>query len=231
MIMGGTGAAKMPSTDQSIEVFQDLSLTCPGNNGSDLKGVLLGHARSPWRHACDAEDQIESTYPDAGLYAVFERATAGDVPAARLVLYQDAGSYKVVNIVPTECGSLGETGYNDVLNDFVNRVVKPAQTDGVSLELSDRWQTITDWTSEEAADALHLFSVMANKATGSSHPMDAERWCKFLIADHIAQGVLSSYNFRRWLVEVEGWPAEVADDLISDREKAVELLKHYDHRD
>ena len=61
--------------------------------------------------------------------------------------------------------------------------------------------------------------------------MDAERWCKFLIADHNAQGVLSSYNFRRWLVEVEGWPAEVAHDLISDREKAVELLKHYDHRD
>ena len=99
----------MPSTDQSIEVFQDLYLSCSGNNGSDLKGVLVGRARSPWRHACDAEDQIESTYPDAGLYAVFERAAAGDVPAARLVLYQDAGSYKVVNIVPTECGSLGET--------------------------------------------------------------------------------------------------------------------------
>ena len=125
MIMGGTGAAKMPSTDQSIEVFQDLYLTCSGNNGSDLKGVLVGHARSPWRHACDAEDQIEKTYPDAGLYAVFERAAAGNVPAARLVLYQDAGKYKVVNIVPTECGSLGETGYNDVLNEAIRRRIAP----------------------------------------------------------------------------------------------------------
>ena len=100
----------MPSTDQSIEVFQDLYLTCSGNNGSDLKGVLVGHARSPWRHACDAEDQIERTNPDVGLYAVFERAEAGDVPAARLVLYQDAGSYKVVNIVPTECGKSRRDG-------------------------------------------------------------------------------------------------------------------------
>lgn len=105
------------------------------------------------------------------------------------------------------------------------------QSDGVSLELTDRWQTITDWTSDEAADALHLFSVMANKATGSSHPMDAARWRKFLIADHHAQGNLSSYNLTRWLVEVEGWPLEEARDLTSDREKAVELLKHYDHRD
>ena len=221
----------MPSTDQSIEVFQDLVLTCPSNNGSTLKGSLVAHTRSPWRHACDAEDRIESAYPDEGLYAVFERAAAGDVPAARLVLYEDAGKYKVVNIVPTECQSLGETGYNDVLNDFVSRVAEPAQTDGVSLELTDRWQTITDWTSEEAADALHLFSVMANKATGSSHPADAERWREFLIADHHAQGDLSSYNLRRWLVEVEGWPSEEANDLVSDRDKAVELLKHYDCRD
>ena len=221
----------MPPTDHSIEVFQDLYLTCHGENGSALKESLVGHARSPWRHACDAEGRIEGAYPDAGLYAVFERAAAGDVPAARLVLYEDAGRCKVVNIVPTECQSLGETGYNDVLNDFVTRVAEPARTDGVSLELTDRWQTITDWTSDEAADALHRFSVMANKATGSSHPMDAQRWRKFLIADHDAQGDLSSYNLRRWLVEVEGWPSEEARDLISDRDKAVELLNHYDHHD
>ena len=88
---------------------------------------------------------------------------------------------------------------------------------------------MTDWTSKEAADALHLFSVMANKATGSSHPMDAHRWRDFLIADHKANGCLDSYNLRRWLVEVEDWPFEEAQDLISDREKAVELLEHYDH--
>ena len=220
----------MPSTNQSIEVFQDLYLTSPCDNGSTLKAILIGHARSPWRHACDDEDRIESAYPDAALFAVFERAAADDVPGARLVLYEDADRYKVVNIVPTECQSLSETGYNDVLNDFVTRVAEPAQTDGVSLELTDRWQTITDWTSDEAAGALHRFSVMANKATGSSHPMDAERWREFLIADHHARGKLSSYNLRRWLVEVEGWPPEEAHDLISDREKAVELLKHYDHR-
>ena len=163
--------------------------------------------------------------PDTKRYTVLEREVAEGVPAARLVLYRDAGTYKVANIVPTECQSLGETGYNDVLNDFVTRVAEPAQREGLSFELTERWQTMTDWTSKEAADALHLFSVMANKATGSSHPMDAERWRNFLIADHRAESSLSSHNLHRWLVEVEDWPFDEATDLVNERDTAVELLR------
>ena len=222
----------MLANDRSIEVFQDLYLTCPGDSGTALMGALRSHVRSPWRHAREAEDRISSTASsNAGLYAVFEREAADGVPAARLVLSQEANGYKVANIVPTQCESLGETGYNDVLNDFVIRVAEPAQGDGVATKRTKRWQTINDWTSKEAADALHLFSVMANKATRLSHPMDAERWRNFLIADHRAKRNLDSYNLRRWLVEVEDWPLDEAQDLIDDRDKAVELLEHYDHCD
>lgn len=220
----------MSSSENSIEVFQDLYLSCSGSNACALPATLGDHASAPWRRARDAEDRIvDTTGPDAERYAVFERVAAEGVHGARLVLYADGGRYKVANIVPTECDSLGETGYNDVLNDFVTRVAQPAQSEGVSLELTKRWQTLTDWTSKEAADALHLFSVVANKATGASHPMDAERWRSFLIADHRAEGSLSSHNLYRWLVEVEDWPLEEARDLINDRDKAVELLEQYDH--
>jgi len=231
MIKQATKAnAKMPANDHAIEVFHDLYLTCPKRSDSAISGVLCRHAQPPWRHAGEAEDRISSA-ADVGPYAVFERERADGVPAARLVLYQEAGRYKVANIVPTECQELGETGYNDVLNDFLARVAEPAQSEGVSVEVTKRWQTITDWTSKEAANALHLFSVMANKATGSSHPMDAERWREFLIADHRAQGNLSSYHLRRWLVEVEDWPFEEARDLVNERDTAAELLRHYDHCD
>lgn len=220
----------MPSPKNAIEVFQDLYLTYTGSGNFALSGILRDCVRSPWRHAADAEDRMASAVDsDAGRYAVFERDAAEGVAGARLVLYQDADRYKVANVVPTECHSLGETGYNDVLNDFVTKVVQPAQDEGVSLELTKRWQTMTDWTSEEAANALHLFSVMANKSTGSSHPMDGERWRNFLIADHRAQGCLSSHNLYRWLVEVEDWPMDEARVLINDRDKAVELLEQYDH--
>ena len=223
----------MSSPNHTIEVYQDLYLTCPENGDSALPVILQSHVRPPWRHALEAEERMATAAgPDTERYTVLEREVAEGVPAARLVLYRDAGTYyKIANIVPTECQSLGETGYNDVLNDFVTRVAKPAQREGLSFELTKRWQTMTDWTSKEAADALHLFSVMANKATGSSHPMDAERWRNFLIADHRAEGSLSSHNLHRWLVEVEHWPFEEAKDLVNERDTAVELLQHYDHCD
>lgn len=218
------------STDAAIEVFQDLDLTCAGTTIA-VADVLKQHARPPWRHAPEFEAMVaESSLGDAGKYLVFERTASGHLRAARLVLYRAEGSYRIANIVPTDEGrSLGERGYNDVLNDFVEWVLKPCEASGVSMTLTSRLQRITDWTSPEAAEALRLFSAAANKSTGASHPMDAERWRTFLIADHRAKGTLSSDKLRRWLVEVEHWPEEEAWDLIIERENALELLEHYDH--
>lgn len=110
----------MSSPKNSIEVFQDLYLSCSGSNACALPATLGVHVMAPWRHARDAEDQMANTTgPDAELYAVF-------------------------------------------------------------------------------------------------------------VADHRAEGSLSSHNLYRWLVEVEDWPLEEAHDLISDRDKAVELLEQYD---
>ena len=197
-----------------------------------MADVLDSVLKMPWRHAREAEEAIiGSGDPDAARYAVFERNASDSIRSARLVLYGDRAGYTLANIVPTDEGpDLGEDGYNDVLNDFVRRVAEPAMARGVSLKLTDRRQTITDWTTDEAAHALRQFSIMANKATGTSHPMDAARWRAFLIADHRAPpGKLTSYNLQRWLVEVEKWPEEEAQDLVTDRDKALELLEDYDN--
>lgn len=220
----------MTIADKAIEVFQDLDLTYAGD-ASAVVDALKRHVRAPWRHAEEVESMIADAFrADAGPHLVFERVASDGVRATRLVLYRAEASYRVANIVPTdEPRALGERGYNDALNDFVDRVLKPCETDGLSVTLSSRLQKMTDWTSVEAADALHLFSVAANKATGASHPLDAKRWRSFLIADHQAQSSLDSHNLRRWLVEVEEWPEEEAWELIAERENALELLEHYDH--
>ena len=76
------------------------------------------------------------------------------------------------------------------------------------MEISKRERPITHWTSQEAADALRMFSVGANKSTGSSHPSDQERWFQFLFAAYRAQGEFDPYLLRRWLEEVEKWPPD-----------------------
>ena len=219
----------MTNSDHAIEVFQDLDLTCAGETNA-LPSVLERRVRAPWRNAPEVETMMaETTRAGAEKYLVFERTASEHVRATRLVLYRDDGIYRIANIVPTdERRGLGERGYNDALNDFVDRVLRPCEGDGLSIELTKRRQKITDWTSVEAADALRVFSAAANKATGTSHPMDAERWRTFLIADHRAQSSLSAGNLERWLVEIEEWPVEEARDLIVEWENARELLEDYD---
>lgn len=220
----------MTAADNAIEVFQDLDLTYAGD-ASAVADALKRHVRAPWRHAEEIESMMtNASRADAGQYLVFERMASDGVRAARLVLCRAKGSYRVTNIVPTDGGrDLGEKGYNDALSDYVARVLKPCEADGLSVKLTSRLQKMTDWTSVEAANALHLFSAAANKATGASHPLDAKRWRAFLIADHRARSSLSSHNLQRWLIEVEEWPEEEAWDLIAERENALELLEHYDH--
>ena len=71
---------------------------------------------------------------------------------------------------------LGVSGYDDVLNDFIQRVVNPAsrELDFVVI-VTSRKQSTTDWTSDEVASALHTFSVCANKSTDAGHPADRKR--------------------------------------------------------
>lgn len=159
----------------------------------------------------------------------FERDPEDDIPASGLTLWQDDDGYKVANIVPLEVRELSVARYNDVLNDFVHRIVEPASTDERFLmSLGKREHHLTHWTSEAAADALHRFSVTANKSTGSSHPADRRRWFEFIFAAHRAQGVLDSDILARWLAEVEEWPPEVVDDLVIQYEFGIALLSDYD---
>ncbi len=221
----------MTTSDDAIEVFQDLDLTYDGTKSAVLD-VLMEHLQAPWRRAEKFEGDMAKSLPDGqGKHLAFERTASGYLRAAMLVLRSgsEGDSCRVLNIVPADNGGdLGEKGYNDLLNDFVDRVLKPCEADGISMKLTKRQQQITDWTSKEAADALRLFSAAANKSTGASHPMDAERWRDFLIADHRSGRHPSSHNLQRWLVEVEDWPEEEAVDLIIEREKALVLLEHYD---
>ena len=99
---------------------------------------------------------------------------------------------------------------------------------GFEIEVTSNRQSLDDWLSVEAAAALRRFSVLANKSTGSSHPSDRERWVAFLIKAHQDERSFNSDLLMRWLVEVEGWPEEVADKLASQYEFGLDLLDQYD---
>lgn len=216
-------------SDLTIEVFQEFHFSSPNADPAALRDALLSHVHPPWHHAPDIETDLSRSTASPEAF-VCERDADHHVRAARIFLFGNGDGYKLGNIVPCDDGpGLGPHGYNDLLNDFVDRVAKPAIRDTSFVQrTTKRHQAITDWTSAAAASALHRFSAAANKATGASHPADAERWRSFLIADHRAHGTWNDSHFERWLVEVEHWPPEEAQELALQREQALELLDQYD---
>ena len=206
----------------SIEVFQDLLLEFPEERRCEVRRALRQHVEAPWRHAEERERDI------ADDIMAFERESDDRFPKSGLSLWNDSEGYRVTNIVPLEIDRLSISSYNDILGDFKNKVIQPAsKKSGFRTEVSARRKSITDWTSQEAADALHRFSAVANKSTGSSHPSDQKLWFRFLLSAHKTRGRFDSTLLERWLIEAEEWPPDSATKLIHEYEFGMDLLDEY----
>lgn len=204
----------------SVEVHQVLSIRCPEKCHAELYNALRQYVEKPWKYVKEKEGVL-----------IFERESGNGFSAAMVVLSSepDNGYYKVLNITLQDGGNLNIPDYNNLLNDFMEQVMKPASKDlDCKINISLNKQSITDWTSQEAANELSSFSAGANKSTGSLHPSDGDRWRKFVIAAHKAQGTLNSCLLKKWLVEVEEWPSDTADELVSQYECGIDLLEQYD---
>jgi len=212
----------------SIDVFQDLTLRLGSRPLKEVHDALVAQTAKPWRHAPERETH-DSLHTEAEFFA-FEREEDGDSPNVGLVLWKEPDCLHVTNIVPIQTGQLSYRQYNAALRDFSNRIAAPVAAKlGLKLDISSATESLTDWMSESTAILLRRFSLLANKSTGSSHPMDRERWLAFVIAAHQERREVSGY-LKRWLIEVEHWPVETATELAIEYDFGVELLKTYDQR-
>ncbi|MGK9236351.1 hypothetical protein KXS07_31505 [Inquilinus limosus] len=189
----------------------------------------MDHASPPWRHARERERDVAAHAGRGAEVLAFERDASGGIESVGLVLWSRDEGLEVTNIVPRRVSELGIRGYNAALEDFVARVAKPAAAaTGYIVESSAAQQVLDDWLPAEAAGALRRFSAAANKATGSTHPMDRKRWFAFLISVHGAEAEFSTDLLVRWLTEVEGWSDDNAHDLAIEYEFGLALLDEYD---
>ena len=82
--------------------------------------------------------------------------------------------------------------------------------------------------SPAVAEALRRFSVLANKSTGASHPLDRDRWFDFILLAHRENAQLDASVLARWLSESEGWFEDCARDLAGEYERSRSLLTRYE---
>jgi hypothetical protein len=159
-------------------------------------------------------------------------STGDSLQSATLWLGSEGNGYAVSNIVPLDpkVGKLSYREYNEILQDFEFQMAAHAAVKaGFTVERTTPKESLDHWASPNTAEALRTFSRMANKSTGSSHPLDKERWYKFIIAAHGDQHLkLGTHKLARWLFEVEGWRDEKASELVIEFEFGLSLLREYD---
>ena len=134
------------------------------------------------------------------------------------------------NIVPTEASELTYDQYNLALENFYENIVLPAiEGSAITADLTSNQISVGSVAGEDVEKALMRFSNLANKSTGSSHPLDRNRWFEFLILAHESESNLYADLIIRSLVEL-GWSDEKAIQLGIEFEFAKDLLSYMQER-
>ncbi|ABA06081.1 hypothetical protein Nwi_2828 [Nitrobacter winogradskyi Nb-255] len=213
---------------QGIEAFQDLTLAPAQGDLNAIRTCLVNHQTPDWVHDADQETELRK-YSGGDEDIIQFRYVGSDRPMAALTLWQRENGYAVTNIVPAEQGQLSVSEYNALLQDFVRKVVQPAQREfEFNVNITEPVRQLDSWISKGAAESLRRFSVLANKSTTNSHPNDAERWEQFVVAVHLGGPPLGTDILIQWLVEIDGWDEQSAQKLAIDYEKGISLLETYD---
>lgn len=218
----------MPTPSKPLSRFRDLRMLGPVDSMDQLRRTLVDFAKEPWRHAPEREKLLHDHSPE-GQPMAFERSGSGEFEAAGLVLFAMPGGLEVTNIVPLEVSELSHSAYNTILEHFAEQVARPAASaTGYVVEISGGTIQIEDTLSPAAAEALRRFSVLANKSTGASHPLDQKRWFDFIIQAHRDHSVLDADLVHRWLRESDDWPEDKASALAIEYERSRALLSQFE---
>lgn len=207
-----------------MKIFRDLFIHITGEQTDSFIEKIDGILDDGWIHDTEAEKESEEF---AEYDFIYFSCTAKDNRNSALLAFarKDEEVLYVSNIVPKDKPELSCDEYNCILEEFCNRFIVPVSEElKIKVDLTTNDENMEDWISEAYFKKLRLFSVAANKSTGSAHPLDQKRWLDFLVSVHHEHRNLHSSQLQRWLVEVENWPEDVAVDLSIEYQFAMNLL-------
>lgn len=211
-----------------MKVLRELFIQGPPDKLLDFPDMAISVLGDEWERDIEAEKKLaKGSGGGKPMYCFATKAKS--LPLARLWLaFKEDDKLYVSNIVPTQVNRLSQTEYNSILVKFSNDLAEiQALEPDFQINLDSDQKGLNDFFSADTGKKLTLFSVAANKSTGSSHPMDRERWLDFIIASVEEGSKISPSELETLLIEDEEWPPEEADELSSQYSFALEVLKAY----
>jgi hypothetical protein len=210
-----------------LEVFQDCEISGDSATLTTFLSQLVKALPGTWRRDRNGEKEMHLSLPDARHF-VFQIAAGDERPAASLFVIVQGNKLRVTNVVPKQVGQLTRAEYNSFIEEFARYSEPIANRLGLVSHVTPSQIDIATLLKPPAFSALRAFSSLANKSTGSSHPLDRDRWLRFIVLEHEGGTELRAEILRRWLIEEEKWPESEAFDLESEFELAGKLLRLYD---
>ena len=219
-----------------MEVFQTLKLKPKSTEDIDnlFEKIRIKSSRLHWEVKNDFIDNYRKNMGDKDKKVLCIMSPKIHLNESKNIQgYVWLGEWKsqleVFNIVPVKSGNLSYTEYNLILKRFYDELIFPEiRTLHFEITYTQPNKSIDNIGGLEVTKALKVFSSLANKSTGNSHPMDAERWKYFVCLAHKLNTELSVDELVRWLKEDENWSDEIAWKLGLDYEYSLDLLKYYD---
>ena len=210
-----------------MQDFKELSIRGEPKHLISLIKALSECDGSEWCRREDLEKKLSEVSPKGNIWYCFSCEEAKNRRGANLWLANRSESEAYVcNIVPTSVGELGYIAYNQIISDFHDFLLGYSASHSVVVELTGGMLDINEYLSPFCYSLLENFSGVANKATGSSHPLDQKRWFAFLVQAHQEKSKLTSHELYRWLSEEEAWSPDVASRLVYEYEKGRALLDY-----
>ncbi len=208
-------------------MYGDVFIKVPESQWDEFFSELEQSLKNGWtrNHEAESGPSMEK------VRRYFDCAATNQRKGAMLALVPSSekpGTLYVSNVVPDETGRLTHEEYNAILKEFFDCFVVPvAKKLQVQATITPENRNIEEWLSPDSFRKLQIFSQMANKSTGSAHPLDQKRWFDFVIASVNNSDKLDSTLLGRWLVEEAGWSDKVAESLCIEFEQQTGLLKQY----
>ncbi|MCI0376532.1 MAG: hypothetical protein L0215_02885 [Gemmataceae bacterium] len=201
-----------------MKEYRDLTISGPG----DVLIATVAEIEKELNDGWQRNKQIEEKgRPRAGLTPdqlrfCFTCAPTTSRKGALLVLMNNrADNLWLTNIVPDELGKLTPDEFNYILEEFLQKFVRPAAAKtGATIATSNGVVSIDDWFAKETADKLRRFLDLSHG--GTSHPDDHKRWMEFLVSAQNEGAEVRGDLLRRWLIEDAGCDEYVAEELASE---------------
>jgi len=208
-----------------MKVFKELEVSVPAARRADFLARLEASMPPGWVRNREAEDRSLKTNE----HAYFVCEAKGERLAALVALYEkNEDLLYVSNVVPRDISSLTHDQYNCILDEFATACVEPvAREMGLHMTRTSDHISLDDLVSPGSAHLFRVFSGLANKSTGTSHPSDKERWYDFIISVVNNDDPLDAHMLTRWLIEEDGWSEDIAHRMAIEFEMEVGLLKRY----